>query len=108
MDNIPGEGKAIPFIVNQNGEFSVSEVAKEYLRSLDGKKVGIVCVVGKYRTGKSFFINKVILDRQTETGFNVGPTVNPCTKVCALNFRLNKNRVNNHRAYGYGIKPSKK
>lgn len=37
-------------------------------------------MVGKYRTGKSYFINKILLSRQTKKGFAVGPTVNPCTK----------------------------
>jgi hypothetical protein len=37
-----------------------------------------VSVVGMYRTGKSFLLNKIILDRKE--GFQVGPTVNPCTK----------------------------
>jgi len=31
-----------------------------------------------YRTGKSYLLNKIILDRQK--GFEVGPTINPCTK----------------------------
>ena len=31
-----------------------------------------------YRTGKSYLINRMLLNRQK--GFNVGPTVNPCTK----------------------------
>ena len=31
-----------------------------------------------YRTGKSYLLNRVILNRQR--GFGVGPTVNPCTK----------------------------
>jgi hypothetical protein len=35
-------------------------------------------VAGMYRTGKSYLLNKVILDRIS--GFEVGPTVNPCTK----------------------------
>jgi hypothetical protein len=38
-----------------------------------------MCVVGKYRTGKSFFINRVILEKVGK-GFNVGATINPCTK----------------------------
>ena len=36
-------------------------------------------IVGKYRTGKSFFVNRVLLD-QKKGGFKVGPTINPCTK----------------------------
>lgn len=31
-----------------------------------------------YRTGKSYLLNKIILDKPK--GFAVGPTVNPCTK----------------------------
>lgn len=38
-------------------------------------------VVGKYRTGKSYFLNKVLLDKPTKaSGFEVGPTINACTK----------------------------
>ena len=40
--------------------------------------MGVISVVGMYRTGKSFLLNKVILNRKE--GFQVGPTVNPCTK----------------------------
>jgi hypothetical protein len=35
-------------------------------------------VAGLYRTGKSYLLNRVILNRAG--GFGVGPTVNPCTK----------------------------
>jgi len=31
-----------------------------------------------YRTGKSYLLNRVLLDRND--GFGVGPTINPCTK----------------------------
>jgi len=31
-----------------------------------------------YRTGKSYLLNRMILNRQN--GFSVGPTVNACTK----------------------------
>ena len=40
--------------------------------------MGVVSVVGMYRTGKSFLLNRMILDRSN--GFGVGPTINPCTK----------------------------
>jgi Guanylate-binding protein, N-terminal domain len=36
-------------------------------------------VAGKYRTGKSFLLNRVIIN-QKNMGFGVGPTINPCTK----------------------------
>lgn len=73
--------KAIPFIIAKNSSFEVTEDARSFLLGLDNRKVGVVCVVGKYRTGKSYFVNKVLLERNNEDqGFQVGPTVNPCTK----------------------------
>lgn len=40
--------------------------------------MGIVAVAGMYRTGKSYLLNWMILNRSN--GFGVGPTINPCTK----------------------------
>ena len=38
-------------------------------------------MAGKYRTGKSFLLNRILLDKKGQTsGFGVGPTINPCTK----------------------------
>ena len=48
--------------------------------TLKGKKLGIISIVGKYRTGKSFIVNRVLLNK-VKSGFEVGPTINPCTKV---------------------------
>jgi hypothetical protein len=41
--------------------------------------IGIVAVAGMYRTGKSYLLNRMLLDRH-DSGFGVGPTINPCTK----------------------------
>lgn len=35
-------------------------------------------VAGMYRTGKSYLLNRMLLNRSN--GFGVGPTINPCTK----------------------------
>lgn len=40
--------------------------------------IGVVSVAGLYRTGKSYLLNKMLLNRND--GFGVGPTINPCTK----------------------------
>jgi GTPase Era involved in 16S rRNA processing len=49
------------------------------------RKIGIISIVGKYRTGKSFFVNRVLLDKSgVNCGFTVGPTINPCTKVIII------------------------
>ncbi|KAL4442538.1 hypothetical protein ABPG74_006940 [Tetrahymena malaccensis] len=75
--------EAIPFIVyDQKEGFQLNKDAENYLNSLpQDRKLGLISIVGKYRTGKSFFVNRVLLDRQKdEQGFQVGPTINPCTK----------------------------
>lgn len=47
------------------------------LRQLPGP-IGVVSVAGMYRTGKSYLLNRMLLNRSG--GFGVGPTINPCTK----------------------------
>jgi Guanylate-binding protein, N-terminal domain len=59
--------------------FVVSEEAKELLRGMR-EKIGVIAVAGKYRTGKSFLLNRIILNKTDQGGFGVGPTINPCTK----------------------------
>jgi hypothetical protein len=44
------------------------------------EKIGVIAVAGKYRTGKSFLLNRIILNKTDQSGFGVGPTINPCTK----------------------------
>jgi hypothetical protein len=44
-------------------------------------RIGVIAVAGKYRTGKSFLLNRIILNKKDQSGFGVGPTINPCTKV---------------------------
>lgn len=56
-------------------------------QELVNHKIGVVAVAGKYRTGKSFLMNRILLGKQGEkTGFGVGPTINPCTKVSSFLF----------------------
>lgn len=75
------QGKAIPFVTFQERKgYVLTEEAEKFLNSLTETKIGVITVVGKYRTGKSFFINRVLLN-QKKSGFSVGPTINPCTKV---------------------------
>ena len=40
----------------------------------------MVAVAGRYRTGKSFLLNHVLLQQPPGGGFQVGPTTQPCTK----------------------------
>lgn len=36
--------------------------AQEFLQSLEGVKLGVVAVCGKYRTGKSYLLNKLFVE----------------------------------------------
>lgn len=49
----------------------------DFLESLKGP-MGVVAVAGMYRTGKSYLLNRMILNRSS--GFGVGNTINACTK----------------------------
>ena len=67
----------IPLITQQGNKYDVHQEGLDFLRSLEAP-IAVVGVAGMYRTGKSYLLNRVILNRKT--GFGVGPTVNPCTK----------------------------
>ena len=49
------------------------------MHSLGNCPLGVVSILGKYRTGKSYLVNKILLQNKKK-GFKVGPTVNACTK----------------------------
>ncbi len=64
------------------------------------ERIGIIAVAGKYRTGKSFLLNRIILGKSANEGFGVGPTINPCTKVIA-------SILSSYRVFGFGQSQSK-
>lgn len=71
------------------------------LQNIEGP-FGIISVAGMYRTGKSYLLNKILLDRKPgETGFQVGPSVNPCTKV-SIFLKLPQDLNFNYRVCGFG------
>ena len=75
---------AIPFITynESSKKFIINKDAKKIISNPSNKKIGIISLVGKYRTGKSFLLNKVIINNNESNtnGFAVGPTIKPCTK----------------------------
>lgn len=75
----PREPRSIPLVVynEEKGTYDVCPEALEFLQTIPGP-IGVISVAGMYRTGKSFLLNRVLLDRKA--GFTVGPTINPCTK----------------------------
>ncbi len=52
--------------------------AQKFFDSLRDNNLGVISIVGKNRTGKSYLMNRVVLNQSS--GFSVGHTVNPCTK----------------------------
>lgn len=42
------------------------------------QSLAVISIAGQYRTGKSYLLNRVILNRAD--GFQVGSTINSCTK----------------------------
>ena len=67
-----------PLIVCDDGNFELHEPTLEWFSKLD-KPFGIISCAGKFRTGKSFLLNR-ILDSGPSKGFGVGETVQACTK----------------------------
>lgn len=63
-------------------ELQIEPKAVEFLESLESETFGTLSIVGKYRTGKSYLVNSVLLNNSR--AFEVGPTINPCTKVCRV------------------------
>ena len=75
---------AIPFITynETTKKFIINKEAKKIISNSEkNKKIGIISLVGKYRTGKSFLLNRVIINnKENKEGFAVAPTIKPCTK----------------------------
>lgn len=82
------ENVAIPFIsyTPEHG-FKLNDEVVGFLETLQ-QRIGVISVCGKYRTGKSYLLNKLFLEnlnqeeptKPRKVGFNVGPTIEPCTK----------------------------
>ena len=76
--NLDYPEEAIPLIsVTDSNTLALNPQALKILDSIE-KPLAVVGVAGKYRTGKSYLLNRVILNKNK--GFGVGPTINPCTK----------------------------
>ena len=77
--DIDDGGKAISMVnYDMNlGRFIINPEAEEVIKKLSNP-LGIISVAGMYRTGKSYLLNRMLLNRSS--GFSVGPSINPCTK----------------------------
>ena len=73
---------AIPFVTYDDltKKFLINDEAIKILSKEENKQIGILSLVGKYRTGKSFLLNRVLIQKKSSKGFDVAPTIKPCTK----------------------------
>ncbi len=73
-------GTAIPLVCIEAGvcRFKLCSEAEDMIKDLKAP-IGIISVVGKIKSGKSYLLNKLILDL-ADGGFSVGSNVDPCTK----------------------------
>jgi len=62
--------------IDDAGKCHLQENAVTILNKIKGR-LAIIGIAGLYRTGKSFLLNRLL---GLQEGFEIGPTVNPCTK----------------------------
>lgn len=62
--------------IDDAGQCHLQADAAERLQQIPGQ-LAVVGIAGLYRTGKSFLLNRLL---GQQDGFEIGPTVNPCTK----------------------------
>ena len=76
-------GEVVPLVVvDADGQFVVNEAAVGVLEAIDSP-VSVLVVAGPYRSGKSFLMNRLFgvgASSGKGTGFEVGHTVQSCTK----------------------------
>ena len=57
-----GYSQCIQFIgFDSDEKIFITEQAKSFLWDIKSKFIGVICATGKYRTGKSYLLNKVII-----------------------------------------------
>ena len=73
--------RALPLISwnSQREKFEIGQEAKKIVERIKGP-IGVLAVAGVYRTGKSFLLNRCLINTKNGQGFGVGPSINPCTK----------------------------
>ena len=64
--------------MSSNGIFEIVEETANFLNQVEGG-VAFCSIVGSYRTGKSYLLNK-IMELEGENAFKVSSSVNACTK----------------------------
>ena len=69
----------VPLITCQNGKYEICADTLQWFEDQNKRKIVIIACAGKYRTGKSFLLNR-LAQAPSNKGFGVGNTVQACTK----------------------------
>ena len=80
--------KQINLINIEEDKFKISDVALKALRALKGD-IKVVSMAGLQRTGKSFLLNQLVMGKGGK--FEVGSTVQTCTKGINMVIKRNEN-----------------
>lgn len=85
---------SLPFIEFDGNIFKVNDSSIDFIKeNLNPEEsFGVVIVCGPYRQGKSFLLNRVILEHEVGTGFSVGETIQSCTKGLHLSTKILKSK----------------
>jgi hypothetical protein len=71
----------LPLVQGTDGTYVVCEEGRAFLERLDSEvTLAVVAIAGRYRSGKSFLLNRGLLDAPLKKGFPTGNTVNACTR----------------------------
>ena len=62
--------------IDDKGTCKLNPIAMDIIKGIK-TKIGVISVVGPYRTGKSFLLNRLL---GQQDGFEIGPTVQSCTR----------------------------
>lgn len=73
------EPEVVPLITCRDGAYAVDAATAEWIETAPPGELVVVACAGKYRTGKSFLLNR-LAGATPGSGFGVGETVQACTK----------------------------
>jgi Guanylate-binding protein, N-terminal domain len=71
----------VQLVSEEQGVYRVCEEGAQFLERLDEDlTLGVVAVAGRYRSGKSFLLNRGLLEAPAKKGFVTGNSINACTR----------------------------
>lgn len=71
----------VPLVTEEQGTYATSPEGLQFLERLDEEYTfGVVAVAGRYRSGKSFLLNRGLLEAPPKKGFATGNSINACTR----------------------------